>query len=535
MAIIEAIAGKIALLPEFAKAHPGMAAANGLLIIFLAIWCVFLYQYLVVSPLRKVPGEIYYVVFGGLMLGFERYFLQGGDVPHMVRNFQHYKYGPVVRIGPTSVSVADPEIAREVLLTQDLPKSTAAQTLFGPLHPDALVVQTDKAEHKIKRRFFSQRFSIVGIQQMEPLMQIIFRNGEKKLDALIKEGKRVDIWDLLHCVGIDIIGITAFDQSFHAVEDGHHQTVGGMVESMFKWLSRTASYPLLRSLPLPSNSVAEQKLAYLQDFCRKIIKERRQLGQRKNDVLDLLVDGRMPDSEDGLPDSQIVNEMMGVLTAGADSTATAMSFLMIDLLQNPHYMVRVIDEVLRADPDPKTGLLHASTVKDLPWFNACVKESLRMNTGRDFQRVALQEGTMVGPYYMPAGTEVNVSRYCLHRGPWWRDPNTFIAERFLPAELGGLTDTPAEELGAYAPFSLGTRSCIGKNFAWQEIRIMIANFLRTFEFEDVPGQDISQGLYITLMLKNPHYFVRVKRRTPEAIAAYRASPPLPKKKPGSLI
>ncbi|KAJ3344295.1 hypothetical protein HDU93_000085 [Gonapodya sp. JEL0774] len=524
MGIADKLVPLLENLLSFAQSNPTVAFLDLVVVVAFGTWLIHLYESLIVSPLRKVPGDIYYVIFGGLALGYERYFLMGGDVPHMVRNLQHYKYGPVVRTGPKSVSVADPEIARDVLLNQDLPKSNSAQMLFGPLHPDALVVLTDKPHHKMIRRFFSQRFSISGIQQMEPLMQIIFRNAETKLDLLIKEGQRVDMWDLLHCIGIDVIGITAFDQSFHAVENGHHDTVGGMVESMFKWLSRTASYPLIRSLPLPSNAVAQKKLAFLQDFCRKIIKERRQLGHRKNDVLDLLVEGKLPDSEEGLPEGQIVNEMMGVLTAGADSTATAMSFLMIDLLWNPHYMAKVVDELLRADPDPKTGLLLASQVKDFPWFNACIKESLRMNTGRDFQRVALEEGTLVGPYYMPAGTEVNVSRYCLHRGPWWRDPNTFVAERFLPADLGGMTDTPSEELGAYAPFSLGSRSCIGKNFAYQEIRVMIANLLRLYDFEDVAGQDTRQGLYITLMLKNPHYFVKPRRRTPAEIEAYRATP-----------
>lgn len=53
---------------------------------------------------------------------WERYFGMGGDVPHHVRNAQHYKYGPVVRTGPNAVSIADPELTLEILVKKDYPK-----------------------------------------------------------------------------------------------------------------------------------------------------------------------------------------------------------------------------------------------------------------------------------------------------------------------------------------------------------------------------------------------------------------------------
>jgi hypothetical protein len=53
---------------------------------------------------------------------YERYFMMGGHVPHVVRNAQHYKYGPVVRTSANGVSVADPDLATEILIKKDYPK-----------------------------------------------------------------------------------------------------------------------------------------------------------------------------------------------------------------------------------------------------------------------------------------------------------------------------------------------------------------------------------------------------------------------------
>jgi cytochrome P450 len=158
-----------------------------------------------------------------------------------------------------------------------------------------------------------------------------------------------------------------------------------------------------------------------------------------------------------------------MLTAGSDSTSGAMGYFFISIMRNPQWIPKIMAEI-DAAPLGENGLITAQTVRDtMPIFQACMKETLRLYTGRDFQRVAPEDVELKG-HLIPAGAEVNVSRYGLHRGPWWAEPDAFKPERFLGAGSEGAEEPgKAEELmkGAYAPFSLGVRDCIGKNFAWQ--------------------------------------------------------------------
>lgn len=156
-----------------------------------------------------------------------------------------------------------------------------------------------------------------------------------------------------------------------------------------------------------------------------------------------------------------------MLTAGSDSTSGAMGFTFIETLRHPEWIPKIQAEVDAAPLDEK-GLITAQTARDtMPTFQACIKETLRMYTGRDFQRVAPEDVELKG-YVIPQGAEVNVARYALHRGPWWTEPDSYKPERFLGADgiSGGDKDEDVGK-GMYAPFSLGVRNCIGMNFAWQ--------------------------------------------------------------------
>ncbi|KAI9013660.1 cytochrome P450 [Hyaloraphidium curvatum] len=503
-------------------ALPADMSLSGILLLAIFIaWAFwygsYLYNALVVSPLRKVPGPLKYIFFGSYAHLWDRYFARGGHVPHEVRNLQHYKYGPVVRTSANGVSVADPDLALEVLVRQDYPKSQAASDLFKPLNPGALVAIIDKADHKRTRRFMSQRFSVQGIANMEGMMQGVYLELQNRMFRELDEAggrKRMNIWELIHCAGIDTIGETSFGKSFNSVNEAHARVVD-LVEDSFKYISTTSAFPMLRKMGfLPLNKIQEKRQAEMVELCTRIIKEKRlKLGSKedRDDIVRLLVDGTYPDGEH-MEDFLIVSNMLLMLTAGSDSTAGAMSFFMINLMQNPEWMKKVVAEV-DAAPWDANGLVPQQVTKEMPIFTACVKESLRLATGRDFQRVAPEDVVLKG-HFVPKGAEVNFSRYSLHRGPWWQEPDKFKPERFLAKDAAAGGKEGEEDLGRgmFAPFSLGTRNCIGLNFAWQEMRVVLANLLRHFEFEDIPGQDMRTGIWINIMLKSHKYEAYVKRR-----------------------
>ncbi|KXS20118.1 cytochrome P450 [Gonapodya prolifera JEL478] len=468
-------------------------------------YILYLYDAFVLSPLRNVPGNPWYVIFGQYALFYERYFALGGHKPHVIRNQLHYKYGPVIRVGARAISVCSPELVQEVIVKEDYPKSETARWLFGPNMREALFSIVEKEVHKRLRRLMSGGFSISGVAKMEPLMQTVYMDLQTYIEELIdKNGGEatMDIWTLVHGAGTDILGITTFGRSFDSIRNPHPPIVD-FVESTFKYLSSTASLPVIRKIPfLNVNVEYHKKEANALKMCDEIVAERKLPEKKRSDNLQLLVDGVYNDGEK-IDRDTIYHNLFGLLVAGADSTAGAMGFTMKYLIQNPTFLTQCQSE-LDACPVDSRGLISQSVVKSLPFLSSCQKEALRLGTGRDFQRVAPRD-VVLGGFQVPAGTEVNCCRYALHRGPWWKNP-----DEYQPARFGAAGD--GDEIGAFAPFSLGTRNCIGKNFAWQEMRVIVANLLRRYEFEDIPGQDEECGIWINLMLKSNKYMCKIRRR-----------------------
>ena len=95
----------------------------------------------------------------------------------------------------------------------------------------------------------------------------------------------------------------------------------------------------------------------------------------------------------------------------------------------------------------------------------------------------------LGRYFVPAGTDVFVFPYLLHRAEGadgWRDAAAFRPARWL--EGGGAEEAGRAEERPYLPFSLGQRNCVGMPLALLEIRLVLAALLRRWKFEYVPDE-----------------------------------------------
>ncbi|TPX33694.1 hypothetical protein SmJEL517_g03465 [Synchytrium microbalum] len=462
-------------------------------------YSLWLGYWLFVSPLRKIPGPVIYVALGSIALQLER--LLSGQQPMVVRRRMHEKYGAVVRIGPNELSVGDPAIARHVLVVEDFPKSASAAGLFGPMHPGAIVSLRNKEEHRKVRRFMSPAFSIKGIDKLEPIMHQASDELVAKFERLVKEGNgeaEVDIWHELHSVAIENIGRCAFGRKFDAIE--HYSPFA-------TYLSVTANVQWFRALSwMPMNQYYQKMQHYCENYMQEVVNERRAVGEGTTaDLLELLVHGKDPETGEKLNDRQVMTQIMNFLTAGGDSTAGAMSFTVLCLIDDKEAMKKYVDEVMSCPVDPETDRLVTSHIKSCKYINAAVNETLRLYTGRDFQRAAPEGAdSIIGGYTIPANTTVNVSRYALHRHtPTWGDPDKFRPERFIDEE---------RESQDFFAFSQGSRNCIGKHFAILLNRIIVPELVRRFEFEDVAGQSREVGLFVNIMIKTHAYRVRIRRR-----------------------
>lgn len=183
----------------------------------------------------------------------------------------------------------------------------------------------------------------------------------------------------------------------------------------------------------------------------------------REDILSMLIEARFEDGQ-GMDDRELRDQLMTLLLAGHETTATALAWTFDLLLRHPEVMARLVEEVRSGDEDA--------------YLRATIAEALRLRPVIPIAGRVLAEETEIDGYVLAAGTNVAPSIWLAHtRADVYPDPFAFRPERFL--ENG-------PETYSWIPFGGGVRRCLGAAFAEFEMRIVITEMLRRFDFE-APG------------------------------------------------
>jgi cytochrome P450 len=179
-------------------------------------------------------------------------------------------------------------------------------------------------------------------------------------------------------------------------------------------------------------------------------------GDAHGDILSLLLSARDPDGNP-LTDRELRDELITILLAGHETTATSIGWAFERLLRTPHALERLSAEV-------KAG-------ESSDYIDAVIKETLRVRPVAPEVFRAPAEPTELGGYLFEEGTQLAVSIMLVQCDPqlYPPDPHVFRPERFLEG---------APEPYAWIPFGGGVRRCIGAAFAQLEMRIVISTILR---------------------------------------------------------
>jgi len=196
-------------------------------------------------------------------------------------------------------------------------------------------------------------------------------------------------------------------------------------------------------------------LAEVDELIYAEIAERRSPGAaaaERDDVLTLLLGAR---HEDGSPmtDVELRDELMTLLTAGHETTATGLSWAFERLLRTPPALARLLE-----------------SLDDDDYLDAVVKETLRVRPVVVDVARKLQREVELGGWRLPAGTLVLPAIAAVHARPdLYPSPGEFRPERFLDGAVDSY---------AWIPFGGGVRRCIGASFAQVEMRVVLREVLR---------------------------------------------------------
>jgi len=270
-------------------------------------------------------------------------------------------------------------------------------------------------------------------------------------------------------------------------------TVGGTFTAIRPLLSKYATLPFPPLwVPTPRNRHLQAGLNTLNTIVYAIINERRNRPADTNteDLLGMLLSARDEETGEGMSDQQLRDEVMTLLLAGHETTATALTWIWYLLSQHPE-----VERRLHAELDTVLGgqLPTVEHLEALPYTRMVIQEAMRLYPPVfGFTRHAIAEDE-IGGYRIRANSVIFMTPYCTHRHPaFWEEPEVFDPERFTSERSAGRPHF------AYFPFGGGPRQCIGNNFALMEAQLVLATAAQRYTLRLVPGYKVEPHVLLTM-------------------------------------
>jgi cytochrome P450 len=208
------------------------------------------------------------------------------------------------------------------------------------------------------------------------------------------------------------------------------------------------------------------KFRALGKLIQQVADQRRQQRRFPPDLLSHCLLARDKSSGDAMTDKQLIDEVLTMIVAGHETTAASLNWVWYLLAMRPDAYGQIAQEAqsLAIDSVPDWSVLDS-----MVWIPRVLKEAMRLYPpGWLYTRRAV-EPDCFGNYPIPAGADVFICSWLLHRHPdYWEKPEQFLPERFSPQQEA------ERHRYAYIPFSAGPRHCIGESFAMAEMMIHLA-------------------------------------------------------------
>jgi cytochrome P450 len=347
----------------------------------------------------------------------------------------------------TWVFVSDPEAVRQIFTGDPrLLHAGEANVVLLPVLGSHSVLLLDEDAHMAQRKLMLPSFHGERMRGYEHTIAEVAARELERWPA----GEPVSAWPTMQAITLEVIMRTVF-----GVTDAQRLArLGAALQSSLSWATnprRMGQLALLGPRRIAERGTLQRALQPADDLILEEIRSRRTEADLddRDDVLSLLLQARHDDGS-AMSDQELRDELMTLLVAGHETSATALAWALEALARHPAVLNR-----LREDVDAGEDA----------YLDAVVQETLRLRPVIALVLRRLTEPMEIGGRLLPAGVTVAPCIYLLHRRPdVYPDPRAFRPERFLEKPPGTYT---------WIPFGGGVRRCLGASFAQFEIKVVL--------------------------------------------------------------
>jgi len=345
-----------------------------------------------------------------------------------------------------------------------------------------------------QRKLIAPSFHRQRVDAMGQVMLDVMRQHVARWSVYAKSREEISVSEDMSFLALEVALRTMFGTAMRQEEArvfSEALIIGNDVSAERVWNLTS----LTEMLPTAKNKAYNRAVKTLDDVVWGIISERRRTGEKRDDLLGILIDARDSETNEAMNDQQLRDEVLSLLLSGHETTAVTLSWAFHYLAQYPACLERIRDEVDAVleghDPEP-------DDLKHLEYTKRVIQEVTRLRPSIWwFARVAINDDEICGQP-IKAGTTVLISQYLIHHHPQiWEEPTAFNPDRFLPENVSRRSKF------AFLPFGAGPRVCLGSAFATMEMQMALAMLLRKFEVDITSGEDPGLSSMITLRPKTP--------------------------------
>ncbi|XP_051144159.1 cytochrome P450 86B1-like [Andrographis paniculata] len=421
------------------------------------------------------------------------------------------------------VVTSDPRNLEYLLKTRfsNFPKGEYFRDTVRDLLGDGIFSADDDIWHR-QRKTASLEFHSGKFRQMtiNSILELVHNRLLPVLEDSIRESTWMDLQDILLRLTFDNVCIIAFGVDPGCLRPGlpdipfARAFEAATEATIMRFVTPTLVWKLMRHFEIGSEGSLKKSIQGVDDFAKEVIRARKKEleldgGKQRSDLLSVFM-GLRDEKGEGFSDEFLRDICVNFILAGRDTSSVALSWFFWLLSRNPEVEDRILAEICqivkeRKEHDESSGhgddlVLKADEVKKMDYLQAALSESLRLypSVPVDHKEV-LNDDKFPDGTVLKKGTKVVYAIYTMGRmeAIWGKDCRRFNPDRWL--RDGRFISESAYKFTA---FNGGPRLCLGRDFAYYQMKFTAAAILYRYRVAVVEDHPVVPKMALTMYMKH---------------------------------